>query len=334
MRKRKADRNIRLRNKIFFVTAILCAACALCMTTYAALSMWQEGQKTLLSENIIADIVRDNIVPERNNVQENAVEQEALEEEMISGVTGKMSEVKMVDIYGEWEVSEKMYGGVGWKPVEEDDVWRDFTVSFMPDRFRFGGETVDVAYYVASTHAVEEDGVFRWDPVEMIGFERDYFIKFWLKSEKYFGLTFILLNRTEIMLYSGRALYKLRKIESYEDDKEAQDFYFPVYEYQACYGTWKITEAHGRAADDDVMKEGDIIRLDDKSNEFLRYQLIEEDSIQENSYNAVILNDGEAQWDKAVMIDSMTMRFMKGNRTYLAKRISDPVEDKIYEEIG
>ncbi len=68
MRKRKADRNIRLRNKIFFVTAILCAVCVLCMTTYAALSKWQEGQRTLSNENVIADIVRDNTVPERNRL--------------------------------------------------------------------------------------------------------------------------------------------------------------------------------------------------------------------------------------------------------------------------
>ncbi len=66
MRQRKADRNIRLRNKIFFVTAVLCAACALCMTTYAALSKWQEEQKMLSNENVIADIVRDNTALERN----------------------------------------------------------------------------------------------------------------------------------------------------------------------------------------------------------------------------------------------------------------------------
>ncbi len=66
MRKRKADRNIGLKNKIFFVAAVLCAVCALCKATYAALSGWQEDRKTLLNENIITDIVRDNTVPERN----------------------------------------------------------------------------------------------------------------------------------------------------------------------------------------------------------------------------------------------------------------------------
>ncbi len=83
MGQRKADRNIRLRNKIFFVTAVLCAVCALYKATYAALSGWQEDRKTLLNENIITDIVRDNTAPERNNVQENAVEQDAPEEETV-----------------------------------------------------------------------------------------------------------------------------------------------------------------------------------------------------------------------------------------------------------
>lgn len=144
----------------------------------------------------------------------------------------------------------------------------------------------------------------------------------------------------------NRMVYQYYNTNESDIPLMAGDFTFR----STCYGKWLITE---RITTEKVTKDkmpkndshiGQIVTV--KGERFASCRVfgrsekrIDEIAVQiglssENKYLICYEFQEDFFWDQMICVDDMTAVLVKENNLFLVKRISDPAEDYIYDEIG
>ena len=250
-------------------------------------------------------------------------------------------------IWSEWKITEKYYGGAGWKECPDEDDSKNVYIQFFPDKIIYDGRVSEVSSYYNKFLAIKDEDALLYDMrFKDLGFCGDYFFYFEpsyadIKQKTCPFSSFYLLNDKELIILSGRVLYKAEKTGEIESSKPLGTSSFN----SMCYGLWEIT---GNVINDENATNKDYIgetlttskelnsftacRVFSVQNEEI-YELVELMDIGENTYIGCFEFSEDYCWDEMIMKDGMTAILVKGNNLYWVERKSDPVEDGIYHEL-
>lgn len=248
-------------------------------------------------------------------------------------------------IWSEWKITEKYYGGAGWKECPDEDDSKNVYIQFFPDKIIYDGRVSEVSSYYNKFLAIKDEDALLYDMrFKDLGFCGDYFFYFEpsyadIKQKTCPFSSFYLLNDKELIILSGRVLYKAEKTGEIESSKPLGTSSFN----SMCYGRWEIT---GNVINDENATSKDYIgetlttskelnsftacRVFSVQNEEI-YELVELMDIGENTYIGCFEFSEDYCWDEMIMKDGMTAILVKGNNLYWVERKSDPVEDGIYQ---
>ncbi len=248
-------------------------------------------------------------------------------------------------IWGEWRINEMYFGGAGWQECEDER--KGVCIQFLPDKIVYDGQAAGVTTYHNQLLAIEDrNALFHEVKLKDLGFAGDYFLEF---EASYTDIRqdvcpfsfFLLLNDTELIILSGRAMYKAEKTGEIEEYKplEASD------SYSMCYGSWEIignvegkeetkSEQH---IEKEFMTSKELnsfaaCRVFSVKNEKV-YELANLMDVDNNTYVCCYEFSEDYYWDEMIMKDRMTAILIKENKWYWAKRKSDSVENGVYHEL-
>ena len=255
-------------------------------------------------------------------------------------------------VWGTWVITEVWAGS----SCLEDDELIGTKVKILPESFSFGDDTSEeiIGYTTEVLAVIGRDEHFReigtYHELGMIG---DYFLKFGPEWDDYklniFRFTdFILLSETEMMIpcaRSGRIL--LEKVQEDHVVEADTPLLVGVYTHSVCYGEWIITDA---IKTDGTLEEelyiGAKLQTSKQMGSFTSCralgrsveavdELADLVGINANNQYIICYNLSEDySWEQMICIDDMTAVLVKGSNLFRVKRISDPMEDRIYNEIG
>lgn len=256
-------------------------------------------------------------------------------------------------IWGTWVITEVWAGEV----FIEDNDRIGTIVKILPESFSYGDDTSEeiIGYTTEALAVIGQDEHFREiGAYGELGMTGDYFLKFGPEWDDYkldiFPFTdFILLSETEMMIpcaRSGRIL-----LEKVQDDQLVEvdvDVSLLIGSpHSVCYGKWIITEV---IKTDGTLEEelyiGTTLQTSKQMESFTSCralgrsievvdELADLVGVSESNQYLIIYNLSETYfWEQMICIDDMTAVLVKGNNLFRVKRISDPIEDGIYNEIG
>ena len=246
-------------------------------------------------------------------------------------------------IWGTWTITEQYCGGRGWCETDKKGI----SLTFLPTSFSYGNTTTEVSYYSGRLMYVKDNVyTYGWEPRRALGIECDYCFEFHAVErgkEWHYSPCFIVINDTEILISEETYLYKARKKEHIEIK---EDVYLRAYgingkEYDVSNGKWKITKIlktdQETNADKYLGKELETrIELESfqslkafSTNEESLRDIVELLGLQNNALMICYYFSENNDWDKMIILDSMTIVLVKGQGFYLAKRISDIEDDEI-----
>ena len=249
-------------------------------------------------------------------------------------------------VWGEWKITEMNYAGAGWQECSDDDVAKNASIQFFPDKIIFNGQAAKVEKYTNEFYAVyDELSVYHWITYLESGFQGTYYVDLYadyadLDKGKCPFKRFGLLSDKKMILPAGRFLYRAEKVGGVgvEEEKPLEPSYFPG----VCYGTWEVVrnaEEHESAKNEKLI--GTTFITGDKLGSFVSCRvlsvkeeklqgIIEKMDIKNNTYVVCYTLSENYYWDEMIVQDDMTALLLKGNELYWAKRKSDPEEDGIY----
>lgn len=254
-------------------------------------------------------------------------------------------------IWGTWIITEVWAGEV----FVEDSDRIGTIVKILPESFSYGDDTSEeiIGYTTEALAVIGQDEHFREiGAYGELGMTGDYFLIFHPSWDDYklsiFPHTaFILLSETEMMIpcaRSGRIL-----LEKVQDAQlvEVDVSLLIGSPHSVCYGEWIITDAI--KTDENLEEElyiGKILQISEKQESVISCralgrsieavdELADLVGVSESNQYLIIYNLSETYfWEQMICIDDMTAVLVKGNNLFRVKRISDPIEDGIYNEIG
>lgn len=252
-------------------------------------------------------------------------------------------------IWDEWKITEEYYGGVGWQECQDDR--KDICIQFLPGKIIYDGQASEISLYYNQFLAIEdEDALFHGVTYKDLGLKGDYFL---ILEASYADIEnracpfsyFVFSSDTELIITSGRALYRAEKTREIEIEGDN-----PLIQASShnsmCYGIWKIT---GNVERNEEVRSGkhigEIFVTSEELNSFIACRIfsVQNEKIDElaklmdigdNTYIGCFEFSEDYYWDAMIMKDGMTAILVKGNDLYWAERKSDPVEDGIYHEVG
>lgn len=254
-------------------------------------------------------------------------------------------------IWGTWVVTEYWIG----RSCLEDSDSIGKNIGIYPHSFAFGDkECSELAGYVTECIAIKgENEYFREIATfQELGMTGNYFLEFHpLFHEGELDIfpftTFLLMSSNEIMIpIASNSRMILEKVSDYDG---AEDMPLMVSEYgnSICYGTWEIEDVlSGETEIGEGMSIGTLIEIRKKVKSFTSCKVLDEvdaiigDFLQsahmesKNEYLVYYNFSDDYSWDQMICIDDMTAIIVKEGNLFLIKRISNPVEDNVYHEIG
>ena len=256
----------------------------------------------------------------------------------------QVSHITKVDscISGTWKIEER-YGGREWQ--ECDDGKKDVLIQFKGDSIVYDGLEVEGITYSCEFLAIKDkQEVFHGVRYEALGFEGDYFLKFYVhyanKEQAVCPFyNFVLISDKEIVIPDGRVMYKAVKMD--EDRENTGNI---VLERTAlngiCYGLWEVTEAisgNGHI--------GEKIETSEKTGSFISgwvinsadsniSELVSILGKEEDTFIVCYEFSEDYEWDFMIIKDGMTAIVVKRGNLYWIERRSDPDKDGIYDELG
>lgn len=146
-------------------------------------------------------------------------------------------------IWSEWKITEMYYGGVGWQECQDDS--KDVYIQFLPDKIIYDGQEAEVSTYYNQFLAIEdENALFHEIKYKDLGFRGEYFLKLEPDIDIKYGTcafySFVFPSDTELIIISGRVLYRAEKTREIEiaGDNPLLHASSPN---SMCYGAWEIT---------------------------------------------------------------------------------------------
>lgn len=255
-------------------------------------------------------------------------------------------------IWGTWVITEVW---AGQNCLEEDDKIGTM-VKILPESFSYGDDTSEeiIGYSTEVLAVIGQDESFREiGTYGGLGMTGDYFLIFhpsWddYKSDIFPFTAFILLSETEMMIPCARSDRIL--LEKVQDDQivEADTPLLVRSPHSVCYGEWIITDAiktDGSLEEESYI--GKILQTSEKLKSVTSCRVLGRSmeavdeladlvGINENNQYVIIydLSEDHYFWEQMICIDDMTAVLVKGNNLFHVQRISDPIKDGIYNEIG
>ena len=269
----------------------------------------------------------------------------------VSEETTKVITTKSQCIWGTWVVTEYW---VGRSCLEDNDIIGK-SIGIYPHSFSFGDkECSELAGYVTECIAIKgENEYFREIATfQELGMTGNYFLEFHpLFHEGELDIfpftTFLLISSDEIMIpIASNSRINLEKVSDYDG---AEDTSLMVSEYgnSICYGTWEIKDIlSGETEIEKGMSIGNLIEIRKKGKVITSCKILDEmdaiigDFLQsvnvetKNEYLVYYNFSDDYILDQMICIDDMTAIIIKEKNLFLIKRISNPVEDNVYNEIG
>lgn len=255
--------------------------------------------------------------------------------------------LKQQCIWGTWKIEKQMLGGEGWQDCIDNN--REIYMEFYPESFSFGDEKIEISSYASRLMAIkDENTIYHGESVQKLGINGDYLLEIELSYDKeiykQFTLPFsyiVLMSNTEMLICDGRAMYKAVKIENGRNI--IKDNGLLVWENSdICNGNWIIVEILRADKEESVnMHIGEIVetRIEEKifqscrvydCNEKYMEELLQLTGFENNSYMVCYDFSTNFYWDKMIIMDKMSIILVKGKEFYKAERISDVIEDGIY----
>ena len=251
-------------------------------------------------------------------------------------------------IWGTWVITEVWYG----YSLHNEDERTNTIIKILPQSFSYGEKTsTELEGYGESLIAIEDnDKVYYFiDTFQNLGMKGDYYLNFYPRWDEYkkdiFPFShFVLLSETEMMFpVGGHDRCMLQKIENF--DAAEGDIPLMAGDRDACCGKWFITE---KITKDKMLKNdscvGQIVTVKEEELASCRVFGRSEEKIDELAVLIGIGNENKYLvcydfpedyiWDQMICVDDRTAVLVKGSELFRAKRISDPEEDLIYNELG
>lgn len=245
-------------------------------------------------------------------------------------------------IWGEWEINKGYYGGVGWQECIDNK--KGMHIQFLPDSIVCNGQATDVDIYYNQLLAIDgEDARYYEMKFRDLGFRGDYYLDFeacYVDTKQNICpfKFFLLLSDTELIILSGKNMYKAEKVRDIEECGALEFHGF----YNICYGLWEVTGS--------VKKNGKTKRMQYTGEEFLtdrelnsfvscRVFSVQNEKVSEvaelmntgnNTYICCYEFSDNYFWDEMIIKDGMTAIVVKDGNLYWAKRKSNPKTDGIY----
>lgn len=264
-------------------------------------------------------------------------------------------------LWGTWRLTQKFWGGTGFRDCENGDEMKNLEAIFLPDKMIFGDIAVEISYYSSRLAAVyrgddkeiKHSAGYPGGDAELCGIMGNYVLEVdanFVDSPEIAAIGYpdtlftrvALISDEEMILRAGNARYKAVKIQDCEVEEDAG---FKVWESVAEFaqGSWKITEAIG-SRDDSEIDDGKIgkfveVSIPYSGSDFLcRGYSLNDDRVRELAEWLDIFDEsslmvsyelrGNVEWDEMIIKDKIHAFFVKGNVFYLAERVSS--ETPIY----
>lgn len=255
-------------------------------------------------------------------------------------------------LWGTWRLTQKFWGGTGFRDCEDGDEMKNLEATFLPDKIFFEDIAVEISHYssrLAAVYRGDDEEIklsagYPEDDAELCGIKGNYVLEVDASFVDFHDIeavgypntlftTVTLISDNEMILRAGRARYKAVKIQECEVEEDAG---FKVWESVAEFakGSWEITEAIG-SRDDSEIDEGKIgkpvgIHIPYYGSDYLcrgyslndvRVRELAEwlDISDESSLMVSYELRGNVDWDEMII---------KDNAYYLAERVSS--ETPIY----
>lgn len=240
-------------------------------------------------------------------------------------------------LWGVWDVK------LGRTGNEYAEYWGTFEI--LPDRVIFRSEIVDVEDYVievseyrGSPFPTRYCSMDSWHELQ-----ESYCLEIDVTGLNFGPLTqLFLVNKNQMVGFSGRAQFVLEKIEDYKDVTENKDF-TPT-EYGFWCGEWEVTESLKTDSEDaeqyigarfDTERKGSdreeataiyLVETDEASIK----KLVEAMELEEEAFVIFCEFSEDCFWDKMIMKDEMTVVLVKDGNYFWAKRISETDSMGVY----
>ena len=252
-------------------------------------------------------------------------------------------------IWGTWVITEVWYGS----SCHKEDKLKNTVINILPQSFSYGEKTsTELEGYQESLIAIknnEKDYYYEIETFQNLGMNGDYYLMFYpwwddYKKDIFPFSHFVLLSETEMMFpMGGHDRCMLQKIENF--DATEGDIPLIAGERDTCRGKWYITE---KITKDKMLKNdsyvGQIVTVKEEELASCRVFGRSEEKIEEladligvgneNKYLVCYNFPEDYIWDQMICVDDRTAVLVKGSELFRAKRISDPEEDLIYNELG